>query len=90
MKTLEEKEIEFSQYIAEQMIEGLTVLCYDKDAWNISQGMRTLTHNLTQDFKEEIEGFNSAMEKELSETKEQLDKYKDALEVYYNAIHGGN
>jgi hypothetical protein len=78
MKTQEEKEKEFKEYVAEKLIEIHIedTVDYKKEA-----------HNLIQDFKEEIEGFNMAMSDELEATKQELDKYKNALDVYYKAVH---
>jgi hypothetical protein len=81
MKTLEEKEKEFKEYVAEQL---RLVLVVGIPTDNV---LRNAAHNLMQDFKEEIEGFNMAMSDELEQTREELDKYKDAFNVYYKAVH---
>ena len=82
MKTLEEKEKEFKEYVAEQL---RLILVVGNPTINV---LRNTAHNLIQDFKEEIEGFNLAMSEELEQTKEELERYKEAFEVYYKAIHG--
>ena len=77
---LEDKEKEFKEYIVEQLRLRLMT--------GTPQNLKEVAHNLIQDFKEEIEGFNVAMSEELENTKEELNKYKEALDVYYRAIHG--
>jgi len=82
MKTLEDKEKEFKEYVTEQLRLTLVI---GTPTINV---LRNVAHNIIQDMKEELDGFNSVMEDELSRVKEELDKYKDALDVYYKAIHG--
>ena len=94
MKTLEEKEKEFKEYVY-SMIVSLVSAYSPQEIQSTQTGssetslkIRTLAHNLIQDFKEEIEGFNLAMSEELEKTKEELERYKEAFEVYYKALHG--
>ena len=85
MKTLEEKEKEFLGYVVKQL-EAIPQIHFNYEA--MDRARRNTAHNLIQDFKEEIEGFNLAMNEELEQTKEELERYKEAFEVYYKAIHG--
>jgi len=80
---LEDKEKEFKEYVVGQLS-----LLTGTNTQNMLPTIRNVAHTLIQDFKEEIEGFNVAMSEELENTKEELNKYKEALDVYYRAIHG--
>ena len=81
MKTLEEREAEFKSYV----VEKLKLTLHSEPT---PQDLRTLAHNLIQDFKEEIEGFNTAMEEELAECKEQIEHFKEAFNTFKSEVEG--
>lgn len=83
MKTLEEKEKEFREYIMNRILSALRA----HDTIDI-KGVRLMAHNFIQDFKEEIEGFNQAMEEELSECKEQIERFREAFVSFKHKVEG--
>ena len=81
MKTLEDKEIEFKEYVIDQIQLALGV-----DGRQIQ--VRMLAHTLIQDFKEEVEGFNKAMCEELEKTREELENANNKLSRINDIIGG--
>lgn len=68
--TLEEKEIEFTEYVA-RMISGVDTT----DAGAV----RRLSINLIRDFNDQCDNFNKVIDEELTEVKEELYRAKNAI-----------
>lgn len=81
MKTLEEKEAEFKEYVIGQLnvLTGPKCIAMEK-------AIRSIAHNLIQDFKEETESFNTVMEEELTECKEQIERFKEAYNTFKSEV----
>ena len=82
--SIEEKEAEFKKYVVEQICKTFAI---KEPNSALKRDLPILAHNLIQDFKDEIEGFNKALMEENEQLKEKLEAFGDAFTEFSDKVN---